>query len=242
MSGSSAYGARVREDGTFVLGGILPGHYYLTASTSPNTTNAVEPRLSRIAVRTYYPGVTDKASARVFEIVAGQVLDDLVIRVESERVYRVRTHLDGIEKAQIGVFPQDGTEASGGRRSEAVPGSFEAMLRAGRYIFIGSATRTSPPGGIVSIYQPLNVSGDTDDVVIRASDTNRMVHGTVRDERGAYPDLNGARMGFVLYSMVSIWSNGSYDVNPQGGFSGEYGRIPEDVRAGLCIFQSLSTM
>ena len=74
-----------------------------------------------------------------------------------------------------------------------------------------------------------------DGVVIRASDANRTVHGTVQDERGAYPDLNGARMGFVLYSMVSVWSNGSYDVNPQGGFSGDYGRIPENVRAGLYI-------
>jgi hypothetical protein len=145
LNGGSHYevarSVRVREDGTFVVGGILPGHYYLAASAGPNTTNAIESRLSKIPVETFYPDVTDKASARLIAIATGQELNGLVIRLKSEPLYSVRGHLDGIEMEQFSFFPRGGIGQNPDRLRVDSYGSFEIRLRAGDYLIAGSATQ-----------------------------------------------------------------------------------------------------
>ena len=242
FNGGSHYGeadgARVRDDGTFVLGGILPGHYYLNASSAPNITGALERRLSKIGIVTFYPDAADKTSAHLIAITAGQEMNGVTIRLKSERLYHVRGHLDGIEKEQFNFFPQGGTILYADRLRVDSNGTFEIRLTAGDYVIAGQATQKSSPRSIVSIYQTLAVHEDLDGVVIHPADPSRTIHGRVRDERGQYPDLNGARMSLGLTSMFSVWSSQGYDVSGDGSFQGDYMShrlIEGDVRAILYV-------
>lgn len=228
--------ARVRADGTFVLGGILPGHYYLAASSAP--TGAIEPRQERTTIDTFFPDESDQASARLIEIAAGQELNGITIRLKSERLYSVRGHLSEIEKGSFQFFPRGGASPNQLRPIVNSNGSFEIRLRTGDYLIVGSATQKSPPKSTVSIYQTVTVRGDMETLAIHATDTTRTIRGTVRTEPGQNPGWNGSQPIFLLSSMISDWSNQGYGVNEDGSFQGDYmshSLVDGEVRAGLYL-------
>ncbi len=228
--------ARVRADGTFVLGGILPGHYYLAASST--TTGAIEPRQERTTIETFFPDESGQASARLIEIAAGQELNGITIRLKSERLYSVRGHLSDIEKGSFRFFRRGGVSSNEHHPLVDSDGNFEIKLRAGDYLVVGSATRRAPPKATVSIYQTVTVRGDMEGVAIHATDTSRTIHGIVRTEPGQDPGWNGAQPSFGLSSMISNWSNQGYQVNADGSFQGDYmshSLVDGEVRAGLYL-------
>jgi hypothetical protein len=70
-----------KPDGTFCISGISPGRYVLTADTLDFDHD--------LRWMGYYPGVSQRADAKIFEIVAGANLRGLNFSVRKQRVYRV---------------------------------------------------------------------------------------------------------------------------------------------------------
>ncbi|MBZ5505292.1 MAG: hypothetical protein LAO78_07380 [Acidobacteriia bacterium] len=70
-----------KPDGTFCISGISPGRYVLTADTVDFDHG--------LRWMGYYPGVTQRADAKIFEIATGVTLRDLNFSVHKQRVYTV---------------------------------------------------------------------------------------------------------------------------------------------------------
>jgi hypothetical protein len=70
-----------KPDGTFCISGISPGRYVLTADTLDFHHD--------LRWMGYYPGVTQRADAKILEIAAGANLRDLNFSIRKQRVYTV---------------------------------------------------------------------------------------------------------------------------------------------------------
>jgi hypothetical protein len=82
--------ANVGDDGSFVIGGLRPGQYYLAASEQPPTELALLNVLRHEGTTlTYYPGFVDSKSAAVIEIKPGQEVRGINFRVQRTHWYSV---------------------------------------------------------------------------------------------------------------------------------------------------------
>lgn len=90
-------GGQTTDTGEFRVADLRPGSYWISA-TYPYQMGMFGDAPARNAsgkpeekyVTTYYPGVTDPAEARPVELVAGQELPGIDIRMQKARVYRIR--------------------------------------------------------------------------------------------------------------------------------------------------------
>ncbi len=84
--------ATAAEDGTFVIGGLTTGHYFVSASPERarnlRTQDEKAPRESDVA--TYFPGVAAVSSATLLNVAGGAVIRGIDIRVLRRMVYSVR--------------------------------------------------------------------------------------------------------------------------------------------------------
>lgn len=80
-----------RADGSFVIGGLKAGAYYLRATERPErSVNGREISGPKEAfVPTYYPGATDESKATLVQVEAGAELRNLDIHMRKSRVFRV---------------------------------------------------------------------------------------------------------------------------------------------------------
>jgi Carboxypeptidase regulatory-like domain len=87
---SSHYGT-ARADGSFVIGDLSAGAYYLFAEVVPAGVSISRevsgPRED--FVRTYYPGTPDASKATPIQIEAGAEVRDLEVRIRKSRLFRV---------------------------------------------------------------------------------------------------------------------------------------------------------
>jgi hypothetical protein len=75
-----------QDDGSFVVGSLTPGRYYVNASVRQMD----QPRTSERYVPTYYPSAADAADVSPVELAAGSEIRGLAIRLRKARVYRIR--------------------------------------------------------------------------------------------------------------------------------------------------------
>jgi protocatechuate 3,4-dioxygenase beta subunit len=83
--------ATSRADGSFVIGGLKAGAYYLRATERPEPA-AYGREISgpkEAFVPTYYPGATDESKATLVRVEAGAELRDLDIHMRKARVFQV---------------------------------------------------------------------------------------------------------------------------------------------------------
>ncbi|MEX2260907.1 MAG: carboxypeptidase regulatory-like domain-containing protein [Bryobacteraceae bacterium] len=124
--------------GEFRVANLAPGRYTLSASArrgpfgprgrASARSEAPEEQL----VTTYYPGVTDMASAAPIEVTAGQEVNGILIQLRKARVYRVSGRLSGLGEAAtrsfVNLYPKGRLPMGfmGGGMAQILPdGSFE---------------------------------------------------------------------------------------------------------------------
>jgi uncharacterized surface anchored protein len=95
----TAGNGNTQADGTFVLGGLRAGRYYLSAdSRGMNYSFGVEqpgskkPQESNL--KTYFPNAVDAASAALVDVPAGAEVRGIEIHVRRGRVYQIRGRIE----------------------------------------------------------------------------------------------------------------------------------------------------
>jgi protocatechuate 3,4-dioxygenase beta subunit len=140
--------------GEFRLANVAPGRYTIRAELRggmpgmPTTTPAADPNVEGTLgyVSTYYPGVTDPASATPINVTAGQQLAGVDIRLRKDRVFQVMGKVQGApagNRLQVTLQPQVARGAmqsynfGGGGSSKpdgsftisnVLPGSYDAIV------------------------------------------------------------------------------------------------------------------
>lgn len=116
-----AGGSSSQADGTFVLGGLRAGRYYLSAdSRANNFTNGVEKSGSRKPedsyLKTYFPNALDATSAAMIDVAEGSEVRGVEIHVRRGRVYEIRGRIDSGASApryaQLMLFPKSSAGSS----------------------------------------------------------------------------------------------------------------------------------
>jgi uncharacterized protein (DUF2141 family) len=75
-----------QDDGSFVVGNLKPGRYYVSAFL-PNMSQTPGPERH---IKTFYPSAADAADAQPVEVAAGAEVRGVAIRLRKSRVFRVR--------------------------------------------------------------------------------------------------------------------------------------------------------
>ena len=110
-------GNMTMDTGEFRIADLAPGRYWISAmyrrmsmfgeGPARNTGDKPEEEY----VTTYYPGVIDQAGARPIDVVAGQELPGVDIRLQKARVYRIRGKVTGgtepARNLRVMVMPRD---------------------------------------------------------------------------------------------------------------------------------------
>jgi hypothetical protein len=122
-----------RADGTFVIGGLKAGAYYLRATERPEPAaygrEICGPKEAFVA--TYYPGAIDESKATLVRVEAGTELRNLDIHMRKARVFRVAGKVvrtdTGAPVGNTGVMMME--DDAGTNRSQITPGdgSFEFL-------------------------------------------------------------------------------------------------------------------
>ena len=120
-----------QADGTFVIGNLRSGRYYLSAdSRNNNFTYGVDRPGSRKPeesyLKTYFPNVLDAASAALVDVAEGAEVRGVEIHVRRGRVYEVRGRIDsgpsGPKYASLMLIPKGGAGNFLDRRQAQVQG------------------------------------------------------------------------------------------------------------------------
>lgn len=151
-----------QADGTFVLGGLAAGRYYLSAENQkdnffqdgPEQFGRKGPRENN--VRTYFPSILDPASAAPVDVTPGEDLRGIEIHVRRVRVFEIRGEVtnssgsihDGV---LLRLYPKDRIDFGWDRRM-AEPdkdGNFQFKnVTPGTYtIFADGGIRSKDPTG-----------------------------------------------------------------------------------------------
>lgn len=148
--------AESQDDGSFVIGNLMPGRYFLRADIAPADA---EPGRER-HVATYFPSAPDPSAATPVEVGPGAEVRGLAIRLRKTRVYTIRGRVLPAERVslQLDSTRTFGTGADG--RFEftgLVPGTYEIRTNSAVQTLVGRA--------------PVVITdGDVDDVVVRLSE------------------------------------------------------------------------
>src|SRR6202043_3283986 len=102
-------GSQVQADGTFVIGSLAAGRYYLSATDNRGNYMDDAERPGRKGpeegyVTTYFPNAIDAAAAAPIEIAAGAELRGIEIRLRKARVFRIRGK---VVNTLTGAVPQN---------------------------------------------------------------------------------------------------------------------------------------
>jgi Carboxypeptidase regulatory-like domain len=120
-----------QADGSFVIGNLRSGRYYLSAdSRNNNFTYGVDRPGSRKPeesyLKTYFPNVLDAASAALVDVAEGAEVRGVEIHVRRGRVYEVRGRIDsgpsGPKYASLMLIPKGGAGNYLDRRQAQVQG------------------------------------------------------------------------------------------------------------------------
>jgi hypothetical protein len=91
-----AGGGSSQADGTFVMGSLNGGRYYLIAQRQENLMPGVEERFANKGagreayVQTYFPNALDPESAAPIDLIAGSELRGIAIHLRKSRVFEIR--------------------------------------------------------------------------------------------------------------------------------------------------------
>jgi hypothetical protein len=187
-------------DGTYAIGDLQQGRYYLAASDMLYNGSSQVTRY----IQTFYPSATEPAGATGIDIGPEAELRGIDIRMQRGRIFRVSgkiTSTEPLQGASVSLVPRDNTTVNLGRPTggvnikdntftvERVPeGAYWAIIQ----------TQVRPPDKIDPAHPPVIMSGrelvtvsgrDVDDVVIPLG-PGVDINGRVRVD-GTLPPTNG---------------------------------------------------
>jgi hypothetical protein len=109
--------AQTNDLGEFRAANLPPGRYWLSASISRHNQlfgegapRATTDQPQEEVVTTFFPSSTDEAGARPLDLVAGQTLSAIDIRMRKERVYRIKGKLVAptpVKDIRVTIMPRD---------------------------------------------------------------------------------------------------------------------------------------
>jgi hypothetical protein len=153
-------GGQTIDTGEFRVADLAPGRYWLSAiyrgrmmmfgdGPARNTVDKPEEEY----VTTYYPDTTDQASARPIDLVAGQEMPGIDIRLQKARVFRIRGKVGGgnqpVRNLRVMIVPREsrmmGGFMGGGGGMVKEDGSFEiGGVQPGSYYVIAVHAQGMP--------------------------------------------------------------------------------------------------
>jgi len=145
-------------DGSFVIGKLRAGRYYLSATDFRSQQEFANERPARPGPResyitTYYPAAIDLAAASPVEVASGSELRGLEIRMRKTRMFRVSgraTHVAGLPMrgARLVLTPANLTNVSANSHASTVVRDDEGHFEFPRVV-PGSYVLQTPPGTTV---------------------------------------------------------------------------------------------
>jgi hypothetical protein len=124
-------------DGSFAIGNLIAGRYYLEASDPPSLTQSVQ-REIRTGTRgderyvpTYYPNAINTSSATIIDVPSGVELRNMNIRLQKARVFHVYGRVvdasgSSIRSATLNLFyPGVKDQLANAHQVVAIQGAFE---------------------------------------------------------------------------------------------------------------------
>lgn len=148
--------AESQDDGSFVIGNLMPGRYFVRAEAAPLDE---EPGRER-HVATYYPSSPDASSATPVEVGAGAEVRNISIRLRKSRVFTIRGRVLPAERVSLKLDESRtfGTAADGRFEFTGLqPGTYEIRTNSAVQTLVGRASVTIS-------------DGDVEDVVLRLSE------------------------------------------------------------------------
>jgi protocatechuate 3,4-dioxygenase beta subunit len=180
-----ANSASVNPDGTFMVGNLAPGRYYMSASdTRPMMMGGVAERSGSRApetgyLTTYYPGTAERSAATAVDLAAGMHLRGFEIRLIRARVYKIRGTVTGLSNETGTYLTLMRTDGSGIFNMQSARPIM--LQRDGSFMFSGVAPgsyviRSNRNGPVnagqtpVVAYSPLTISDqDLDGIAVLLS-------------------------------------------------------------------------
>lgn len=232
-------GSSVQADGSFVVGNLAAGRYYLSATDNRNQMMGMTEKPGRKGpeegyVTTYFPNALDPSAASPIEINAGAELRGIEIRLRKARVFHVRGRvvntLTGATPLgmMLTITPKDNSDFMFGRNMQSIrgkDGSFEFNnVAPGTYIVQpnggGSVTTSTDPVTGETIRSArlvgravVSVSDDNVENVVVALGAGVEVTGTVKIEGGETQPPAAATPGAKPPALPTVVLNAAEGVN-----------------------------
>jgi hypothetical protein len=148
-------------DGSFAIGGLTVGRYYLRSSHRKEEDDPAEPgrrgAIKEAFVPSYFPAVFDIAGATPIDVAAGAQIPGIEIRLKKSRAFRVsgkvvtsasKSLLDDIE---LDLFQQDGPPATPSAEIEGGRFEFRDILPGSYILRPGNGSRSPAVVGSIAI-------------------------------------------------------------------------------------------
>jgi hypothetical protein len=150
-----------QDDGSFVIGNLSPGRYYLSAAIP----NIDAPRGHERHIPTYYPSATGEATAAPIEVSAGAEVRDLAIRLRKSRVYSIRGRAVPAGRVTLQLGERSISTGADGRFEfdGVLPGTHH--IRTNSSVAVFTQLRVDAP--LVGSTTVEVTDGDVEDVVVR---------------------------------------------------------------------------
>jgi protocatechuate 3,4-dioxygenase beta subunit len=231
---STAGSGSTNDLGEYRIFGLAPGKYYVTAGAAISGSLSVDrsavARPEEDHVATYYPGVTDAASATPVDVAAGVVMHGIDIAVAKRRTVHIMGKVSAPAKVQMVYLAPRGMSGAISLRLVRVDadGGFEIRgIAAGSYAITGS---TQQNGKALSATMPVEVGESNIDGLIFTIGAGVAVTGRVTVDGETAADVSKVKvqlqeremgMGALLGAMGSLLSG--------GGMGGETGKLGDDM-------------
>ena len=203
--------AQVNDIGEFRLSGITAGQYYLAAEPAPRAPAAQARKPAgpgappeQESILTYYPSVTDAASAVFLRLRAGEALAGITIRLAKGSSFHVSGMVTGLEgnpgQYRVSMAPPGPTAIAGQQTRNAT------VDRSGHFDIPGVTPGSWSiwvthlgPGNLIMANRLIQVTGqDVEDLNLEAVPPAK-IHGTVRiDSAGPASDVSTLKLSIGL--------------------------------------------
>src|SRR3954454_2660 len=165
---------QAQDDGSFVIGYLNPGRYFLSAGIR----NMDAPPGRERPITTYYPSATGETSAAPVEVAAGAEVRGLAIRLRKARVYSIRGRTVPPARTTLQLENRSVSPGNDGRFEfdGVLPGAYHIRTNGALSELVGHATVSVTDSDLedvtVTLGEGASVTG-----LVKGADSGRIVIG-----------------------------------------------------------------